>query len=133
MEKKRKTEIPETLKELFTGILAALFLFQVTIVWLVKDRFSYTLGLWIGGMLAAALAWHMWKTLDQALSMGETGAQKLMRRQSAIRYGLMVVILGILTVTEAANPLAAFLGIMTLKVAAYLQPITHNVIFRLRR
>ena len=36
MEKKRKTEIPETLKELFTGILAALFLFQVTIVWLVK-------------------------------------------------------------------------------------------------
>ena len=59
MEKKRKTEIPETLKELFTGILAALFLFQVTIVWLVKDRFSYSLGLWIGGMLAAALAWHM--------------------------------------------------------------------------
>lgn len=133
MEKKSKTEIPDTLKELFAGILAALLLFQATIVWLVRDRLSYSLGLWIGGALAAALAWHMWKTLDRALSMGEEGAQKTMRRQSAVRYGMIVVILGILMITEAANPLAAFLGIMTLKVAAYIQPITHNVIFRLRR
>ena len=124
--KGRKT-IPDTLAELFAGITASALLFQGVIVWLVKDRLSYSIGLWIGAALAAGLAWHMWWTL------GEAGAQKQMRRQSALRFGVVILVLGVLMMTQAANPLAAFLGIMTLKVAAYLQPVTHKVIIRLRR
>lgn len=123
----------ETLTELFAGIGAAAVLFQGTVVWFVKDRLSYSVGLWIGAVLAAAMAWHMWRTLDSALELGEAGAQKLMRRQSALRYGVVILVLVFLMLTETANPLSAFLGIMTLKVAAYLQPITHKVIVRLRR
>ncbi len=130
--KGRKT-IPDTLAELFAGITASALLVQGVIVWLVKDRLSYSIGLWIGAALAAGLAWHMWRTLDQALDLGEAGAQKQMRRQSALRYGVVILVLGVLMMTQAANPLAAFLGIMTLKVAAYLQPVTHKVIIRLRR
>ena len=57
--KGRKT-IPDTLAELFAGITASALLFQGVIVWLVKDRLSYSIGLWIGAALAAGLAWHMW-------------------------------------------------------------------------
>lgn len=128
-----RVKISETLAELLIGIAAAGGLFQGTIVWFVKDRLSYSAGLWIGVFMAAALAWHMWRGIDSALALGEAGAQKAMRTQSLIRYGAVVIILGVLMCTEAANPLAAFLGVMTLKVAAYLQPVTHKVISKLRR
>lgn len=126
-------KLSETLAELFAGIAAAGLLFQTTIVWLVKDRLSYSVGLWIGVFLAAALAWHMQRGIESALALGEGGAQKAMRTQSLIRYAAVVLILGVLMCTEAANPLSAFLGVMTLKVAAYLQPVTHKVISKLRR
>lgn len=123
----------DTLKELFIGIAVSGLLFQAVIVWFVKDRLSFTVGLWIGTALAAFLAWHMWRAIDRALDQGETGAQKLMRTQFAVRYGVIIVVLGVLMCTEAANPLSAFLGVMTLKVAAYLQPVTHKAILKLRR
>ncbi len=126
-------KINETLKELLAGIGAAGVLFQAAGVWLVKDRLSYSLGLWIGILLAGFLAWHMWRSIDTALDLGEAGAQKLVRRHSAVRYGLIVFVLAVLMLSRAANPLSAFLGIMTLKVAAYLQPFTHKVILKLRR
>ena len=129
----KQGKISETLLELFVGIAAAGILFQVTLVWFVKDRFSYSVGLWIGILLAVFLAWHMWKGIDSALELGEAGAQKTMRTQSLIRYVVVILVLGVLMCTEAANPLSAFLGVMTLKVAAYLQPVTHKAISKLRR
>jgi len=131
-ERKRKG-INETLLELYAGIVTAGIVFQATLVWLVKDRLSYSIGLWIGTGLALFLAWHMWKTLDEALSMGEAGAQKVMRKRFLFRYGVIVLMLGVLMWSGFANPLAAFLGVMTLKVAAYLQPVTHKVFLRIRR
>lgn len=128
-----KTKIDETLKELLIGIIAAGSLFQATVMWFVKNKLSYTAGLWTGVLLAAFLAWHMWKTLDEALDFEAEGAEKIMRKQSLLRYVIVIAVLGILMCSEIANPLAAFLGIMTLKVAAYLQPFTHKVISKLRR
>jgi hypothetical protein len=93
----------------------------------------YSIGLWIGVGLALFLAWHMWKTLDEALGLGAAGAQKVMRKQSLLRYGAVIAVLGILMWGKFASPLAAFLGVMTLKVAAYLQPITHKVVLKIRR
>ena len=132
-EAERTEKMDKTLKELLIGIIGAGFLFQVTIVWFVKNRASYSVGLWIGVLLAAFLAWHMWKTIDEALDMGEAGAQKIMRKQSMLRYIIIIAVLAVLMCTKSINPLAAFLGVMTLKVAAYLQPITHKVISKLRR
>lgn len=129
----RQTRIPETLWELYIGIAVLSLLLQGTVVWFVKDRTAYSAGLWIGAVTGAVFVWHMWRTLDQALDLGEAGALKVMRRQSLIRYGMVVIVLGVLMAADTASPLAAFLGIMTLKVAAYLQPVTHKVILRLRR
>ena len=128
-----RIRIPETLGELYVGIIVTSALLQVTLVWFAEEKVSYSMGLWAGAVIAVIFAWHMWGTLDQALGLGEAGAQKVMRRQSLIRYGLVAGMLGLLMITRAASPLAAFLGIMTLKVAAYLQPVTHKVILKLRR
>lgn len=132
-EKIKNDAAKTTLKELLIGIIAAGAVFQATVVWLVERKLSYTAGLWLGVLLAAFLAWHMWKTLDESLDLETAGAEKNMRKQSLIRYGIVIAALAVLMCSEAANPLAAFLGVMTLKVAAYLQPFTHKVISKLRR
>lgn len=135
---KRKKSLPlkninETLQELLAGIFVLGLLFQVTLVWFIKDRLGFSLGLWLGVLAAAFMAVHMWRGLDAALDLGEGGAPNAMKKQSLLRYGAVLVLLGVLMVTEAANPLAAFLGIMTLKAAAYLQPFTHKWMKKLRR
>lgn len=129
----RKRKINETLGELFAGIGASGALFWFVFIWFVRDRISYSIGLWIGVLLAGFLAWHMWKTLDEALGLGVSGAEKVMRKQSLLRYALVIAVLAVLMYTDAADPLAAFLGIMTLKVAAYLQPVTHKVLSKIIR
>ena len=48
---------------------------------------------------------------------------KLNTSLNLIRYLIVIIILGILMVTEIGNPIAAFVGVMGLKVSAYLQPI----------
>ncbi|HJA30141.1 MAG TPA: hypothetical protein H9956_00605 [Candidatus Eisenbergiella pullicola] len=48
--------------------------------------------------------------------------------KSAIRYGLFVLVFAFITATDFASPLTAFLGVMGLKIAAYLQPVIHKLV-----
>ena len=45
----------------------------------------------------------------------------------------LAAVLALLSLTEALNPLVFFLGYMSLKVTAYLQPITHKLCNKLFR
>ena len=40
-----------------------------------------------------------------------------------IRYFVVIIVFGILMITRIGNPLAAFVGVMGLKVSAYVQPM----------
>lgn len=109
------------------GLLGGIILFgaasQLVGVFLVADKTNYSIGLWIGVLTAIFMAFHMAFSLNNALDMGEKGAQTAATRQNLIRYLIVIIILGILMVTEIGNPIAAFVGVMGLKVSAYLQPI----------
>jgi len=129
----KELEKNETLKELIIGILFMSIIFQSSIVWFVEDKIGYSVGLWLGTAVAVFMPWHMWKTIDEVLDLSVGGAQKVMRKNTLLRYLVVTLALVALMITKMANPLAAFLGIMTLKVAAYLQPFTHKVISKLRR
>lgn len=126
----RLRKINEALPEIIAGILFWGVLCQAVGVWFVSDKAGCSLGLWIGILTAVAMAVHMAWSLDRALDLGEKGAAAAMTRHYMIRYCIVLVIGGILIMTEAANPLTDFLGIMGLKVAAYLQPITHKLFRR---
>lgn len=124
-------KIDATVKELWLGIGIWGIVCELATVWFVKDKPNCGLGILVGCLLAAAGIWHMWKVLDTALDLGE-GAQKYLMARSWIRYGVFVVIFGILVVTEWANPLTAFLGLMGMKTAAYMQPAVHKFIEKRR-
>ena len=103
---------------------------QLTLVWFVKDRSAYAIGLWIGVFMAACMAVHMSYSLDQAFDYDSGTAQKILVRQNLVRYGFVVVVCAFVMISGFINPLATFLGLMSLKVSAYLQPFTHKLIRR---
>lgn len=113
------------LLEMCTGTLVIGVLFQIGGLFCVKDAASYSAGLWFGIVLSMVAALHMARTLDRALS-DPAGTAKVIVTGYVIRYVLFAVILVLLSLTGVFSPLAAFLGYMSLKFTAYLQPFTHK-------
>ncbi len=124
IEKARR--INRALLELWIGILFVGLLCQLVGMWLVAEKWLYTIALWLGILLAMITVFHMYRTLDRALELG-AGAVKTVTASNLIRYGCIVIVFLLVWATKVLNPLVTFLGIMTLKVAAYIQPFTHKL------
>lgn len=124
IEKLRK--INRALLELCLGIAFLGFLCQIIGMWFAESKLYFSLALWLGVILAFVTAVHMYRTLDKALDCG-ADAVKMVTRANLIRYGCIVVVFGIVLFTGVLNPLISFMGLMTLKVAAYMQPFTHKL------
>ncbi len=110
---------------MWVGIIFFCVVCQVSVVWFVTNKGTYSLGLWLGGVMALITTLHLSITLEKALSFEEGGAKKHMVTQNLVRYFVLIIFLGILMITDFANPLSAFLGIMGTKAGAYLQPLIH--------
>lgn len=118
-------KVDNTLLELWIGILVWNICSALLSVWFVPDKANWLLGLAAGCLLAVGAAFHMWWALDRGLDDAGS-AQGYVRRHSLIRYGVIILVMGIVMVTRFANPLAAFLGLMGLKAGAYMQPFIHS-------
>ena len=121
-------KIDKTLLELMIGILVWGVFWQIAGVWFVEDKLLSSIGLWIGVILALLAAVHMYWALNKALFLDEKEAQKVVMSHSLVRYGVIVLVLAVLGVTQLINPLITFLGVMGLKAAAYMQPFIHRFI-----
>lgn len=124
--KERITQINRTLFELETGILIFGVACQLVIL-LIRNRPEYSLGLWIGIVTAMLGACHMWWSLDRALELPEKAAVRSMSTHNIIRYLVFVLVVGAAAVTQTANPLFVFLGIMSIKVSAYMHFLTRKI------
>ena len=113
------------LLEMHTGTLLIGVVCQIAGIFFVKDVSYYSAGLWFGILLSMVANIHMARTLDIALS-DPSRTVKVMVTGYVVRYALFAVILVLLAQTEVFSPLAAFLGYMSLKFTAYLQPFTHK-------
>ena len=127
---KKLSEINDSLPDLLVGEIVIGVLAELIGVWFVQDKLGYSLGLLIGVLIAIFCSWHMAYTINQAVNFDENTAIKSLQKNSAIRYGVMLIVLGILMITEIGNPLSAFIGMIGLKVSAYLAPFTHKIIRR---
>lgn len=119
-------KVNRTLFELETGILLFALACQAVILFF-PQRGEWSRGLWIGILTACLCAFHMWYSLDRGLSLTEKGAAGYLGRQSMLRMAVVAIILVICAVTSAGNLLMAFIGVIGLKVSAYLQPVTKRI------
>lgn len=84
------------------------------------------LGFFIGIVAALALIVHMYCSVVESLSLGEAGALKHTRKMYLYRILGILVILAFIYLTNFCNAIAFVIGLLSLKVAAYLQPVTHK-------
>lgn len=122
--------LSDVLPDLLIGVLLYGVVCEAVGLIFVKDRLFYSIGLLIGILCAMGMAVHMAWSLNMALDLGESGAVKKMQLHNLLRYGIVVVVIFALWLSGIGNPVVAFLGIMGLKVAAYLQPFTHKLFRR---
>lgn len=122
----RLRQYNRTLLEMHAGMLFTGIVCQIIGACLVKDQLMYAKSLWFGILLAAINVVQMYRTLDKALDYGEKTATKLIFRGYVIRYIILIAFLSLIMITKVMNPLVVFMGYMSLKVTAFLQPITHK-------
>lgn len=126
------TRVPMT-KDLIVGEFFYFLLVEIIII-LVSWSFnkaamwSWILGFFEGFLLSVFLLLHMAYALEDSVVMFEEEAEKHTKKTYAFR--MVVLIAGFLLIVflKLGNIGAALLGLMSLKVAAYLQPITHKFI-----
>lgn len=102
---------------IFTGIIVIIF---------VDDRLFYFVGLTVGILLAMGMCIHMQISIEEAMDRGEAGAQKYISKTYGLRTAVVFIVLGVMYYFQFGSVVTGFIGIMGLKVAAYLQPFTHK-------
>lgn len=87
----------------------------------------------IGLAAAVGMGIHLKRSIEDALDYGEEGAVKHMRKTYAFRYAMVALVFGVTVYFEIGHPLMLLVGIMGLKIGAYLQPVTHKVLNKLQK
>ena len=114
-----------TLLEMHTGMMVYGIVCQTAGVFFAKDQMRYASSLWFGILFAVTASIHMARTLDRALT-DSASASKMITRGYIFRYLMVIVVLAVISVTDVMSTLIVFLGYMSLKITAYLQPFTHR-------
>ena len=120
--KRRKNNAFDTLIDLWIGILLYFVLFLLGGILFYKDLFRYTLGLAAGCVTAAVLAGNMYCSFLTAIELGAEDGQKCIRRNGILRKGILIAaVLAGFQLPVFSFP-AVMIGIMSLKISAFLQP-----------
>ena len=123
MLKRINNILPELLLEIFIyGLIV-----QLAGVWFVEDKLGYSIGLWLGIALAMGMAIHMAVTIADSLE-GAVGGRITVRTTLffLLRYLVVVLLFVAVFYFDLGNVILMFIGVMGLKVAAYLQPLMHR-------
>lgn len=110
------------------GIVGEIIILAVGLSFYQEGLWKIILGFLIGTAAAVALTVHMYFGVVESLSLGEAGALKHTRKMYILRIAGILVILVLIYFTGFCDAVAFVAGLISLKVAAYLQPITHKYI-----
>lgn len=105
------------------GIIAAVF----EIIFAKKIIYSL-LGLLIGCLLAVYMLVYMNMILEKSMGFEAKAVERYIVKHSVIRYFSIVIVFGAVCITNIADPIACFIGLIGLKISAYLQPVVSRLI-----
>ncbi|MDD6156697.1 MAG: hypothetical protein PUB52_06755 [Lachnospiraceae bacterium] len=125
--------INDALPGLVLGILLYGVVIQFTGMWFAEDKLGYTIGLWYGIIIAVGMAINLATViLDSVTLDGGKNANRRIIAKSILRYVVVVVLFFILGYFRFGNLIAALVGVLGLKISAYLQPLLGKAANRLR-
>ena len=87
----------------------------------------YSLGLLIGTIIAILYGIHMNNSISNAISFDKETAIKIARKDSVLRYTVLVIVLAIFMIFDVVSPISMILGVFGLKIGAYINPFVHKL------
>ncbi len=121
----------EALPDLLTGILIYGIVIQATGIWFVEDKLHYSSGLWIGIVTAMAMAYHIALIIAESVdSVDPEKARVRIIAKGILRYAAVVIVFSVTMYFDLGNLVTLFIGVMGLKISAYLQPALHKVLIK---
>lgn len=125
---KNGIRISETGKELLVGNVFFYIVGQIIILILVKHKLHVSIGFLLGVVISTFATVNMIITVEEAVSMKRRGADMHIRKTASIRLILTLVAMLLVAMTNIGDVIGLIIGVMALKVSAYLQPFTHKVL-----
>ena len=117
----------QTLLELLTGIVVIGIGIQIVCL-VVSNNYLYdAVGLWAGIGICIFSAIHMYRSIEEAVDLGEVGATKHVRIGYATRMLVTLLVAGAVIYFHIGNYVTLLIGVFPLKLSAYLQPFTHKL------
>lgn len=117
-----------TLKELLIGIFATGILIQIVCLIFLKRHLYHSVGLWAGILASAGMAIHMKRSIEDGLDlMGDAGV-KHMKKAYLMRTIVVCAVIAAVMYYQWGNPITILMGLTALKIAVYLQPLTHKIL-----
>ncbi|MCQ2517997.1 MAG: ATP synthase subunit I [Lachnospiraceae bacterium] len=117
-----------TLYELWIGTVFWNLVILAVGIWLVKDKFTFVMGLALGCVTAMVIAGHMASSISKMLSSNvNVPPKKGLPISSLIRYGIVALVLIVACFSPYADPIATFIGIISLKLSAYINPLIGRI------
>lgn len=125
------------LNDALPGLVLGIILYGIAVeligVWFVADKLRYTTGLLIGILLACGMAVNIAVVLQDSVdTYGASHAQAKIIAKSVLRYVVVVIVFFVMMKWNLGNLFTAFIGVLGLKVSAYLQPFIHKAIAKLQ-
>ncbi len=122
-------EEKQTLMEMFIGLFVATLLVVVIGVFIANNKSSYILGVLLGSVVALVVLYQMYHTLGKAVEMEGKRATRYTVASALVRMALMGASLAIgILWPDVFNIVGILLGLLTLKLCAFVQPIIHKTL-----
>ncbi len=102
------------------------FLMQMVLFIGFENHLYDALGLWCGVSVAAGMAIHMKHSIEDVLEIGGDVIVKRMQTDTVRRLAMTGLVIGAVFYFDIGNPLTVLLGLLSLKISAYLQPYVHK-------
>ena len=125
---KNGIRISETGKELLVGNVFFYIVGQIIILILAKHKLYVSLGFLFGVLISTLGTINMIITVEETVNMKSKGAEMHLRKTASIRLILTLLAMVAVALFKIGDVIGLIIGVMALKVSAYLQPFTHKVL-----
>lgn len=127
----KMNEVKKTMKEILTGITFYALLVCIVGAFFVDNKINFVLGVLYGAVSSGIMMFHIYYTLNVSLEMEPEAAEKREKGMIVLRMVIMGVALAVgFLLSDIFNTIGILFGIFGLKIAAYLQPVLHDYIFK---
>lgn len=127
-----KQKMHPTLIELWIGILFWSAVIAAIGVWFCENKPAWLFGILFGAVAAIALGFYMLQSISglvDDLDAGKSDAR--IRASSMIRLFASAAVIAVACVVPFLNPIGTFLALLSMKFAAYSNPVIHALTKRM--